>query len=467
MRFTRSGWLRLVGAIALPIAVLVSPAWVKQESTGTDTVRDWNLIAVNALANAANPVNAPAGAANPPLAAPCAAEFPTVAALHLAMVQGAVYDAVNAIDRGHQPYLTGLPPAPPSASTDAAAATAAHDVLVGLRTVPPVPSLCQPVRDQIDALYASSLAGISGSGKAAGIAAGAAAAKAMLDARTGDGRFVPFSFTPGDKPGQWRPTASGSDPFAWVGNVRPFLLQSPSQLRTKGPNALTSSAYAEEFAEVKALGSNSPTSARSPEQTAVALFYTERPDVLWNRTFRAIAEGKRLTLADEARLFAMLNTAGADGLISCWNDKAYWSFWRPVTAIRLADDDGNPATVADPNWSPLITNPPYPDHPSGYTCISSAFLHTAEAFFGRKKAEFTVHSNVTNVDRNYNRFKDAVKDVVDARVWEGIHFRTADVQADKQIGKRVARWLDKHYFQPVHKHHKHDKHDKHHKHHKH
>jgi hypothetical protein len=449
MRSTRSGWLRLGGFAALAVAVLVSPAWVTQRPSGPDAIRDWNLIATNALANAANPLNAPVGAANPPLPAPCGAEVPPVAALHLAMVQGAVYDAVNAIDGGHRPYLAGLPPAPPSASMAAAAATAAHDVLVGLKPVPPVPALCQPVRDQIDALYAASLSAISGGGKAAGIAAGAAAAKAMLDARTGDGRFVPFSFTPGTKPGQWRPTTSGSDPFAWVGNVRPFLLMSGSQLRTDGPKALTSTAYAEEFLEVKVLGSNSPTSARTAEQTAVALFYTDRPDVLFNRTFRTIAEQQRLSLAEEARLFAMLNTAGADGLISCWNDKAYWSFWRPVTAIQLAGDDGNPETAADPTWAPLITNPPYPDHPSGYNCITSSFMHTAQIFFGEwTTIPFIVHSNATNADRPYNRFPDVVSDTIDARVWEGIHFRTADEQA-AQIGKQVAHWLDGRYFQPV------------------
>jgi hypothetical protein len=449
MRSTRSGWLRLGGVVALAAAVLVSPAWVTQRPAGPDTIRDWNLIATNALANAANPVNAPVGAANPPLPAPCGAEVPPVAAIHLAMVQGAVYDAVNSIDGGHRPYLTGLPPAPASASLDAAVATAAHDVLVGLKPVAPVPALCQPVRDQIDALYAASLAAISGDGKAAGIAAGAAAAKAMLDARTGDGRFVPFSFTPGSKPGQWRPTASGSDPFAWVANVRPFLLQSPSQLRTAGPNALTSAAYAKEFWEVKSLGSNSPASPRTPEQTAIALFFTDRPDVLWNRTFRGIAHEQRLSLAEEARLFAMLNTAGADGLISCWNDKAYWSFWRPVTAIQLAGDDGNPETAADPTWAPLITNPPYPDHPSGYNCISSSFMHAAQNFFGEwQMIPFTVHSNATNADRQYNRFPAVLRDTIDARVWEGIHFRTADEQG-VQIGKQVAAWQDGRYFQPV------------------
>ena len=207
-------------------------------------MREWNLHAANALINA------------PTAPIPGAGQTPPVSELHLAMVQGAVYDAVNAIDGGHQPYLAGLPPASPSASQEAAVATAAHDVLVGLGIglVPPLP---QVVRDRLDALYADALADIpDGAAKTGGIAAGAAAAAAMLEARATDGRYVPFSFTVGDDAGQWRPTPPGfvNDPFAWVARVEPFLLQSPSQFRTKGPHALTSGAYAREYNEVKELG---------------------------------------------------------------------------------------------------------------------------------------------------------------------------------------------------------------------
>ena len=151
-------------------------------------------------------------------------------------------------------------------------------------------------------------------------------------------QYVPFSFAVGTQPGEWRPTplAFVNDPFAGVGNVEPFLLRRPSQLRTRGPHRLKSKAYAREFNEVKALGA-ARGSTRTPDQTALALFYTENPVVLWNRTFRAIAEARG----------------------------------RPITAIQLADTDGNPKTVADPGWTPLVVNPPYPEHPSGYNCVSA------------------------------------------------------------------------------------------------
>lgn len=418
---------RVVGAVA---GVAVVAALATAASARADTIRDWNRHALEALANA------------PAAPVPGAGQTPPVSQLHLAMVQGAVYDAVNAIDRGHRAYIAGLPRASRSASKDAAAATAAHDVLAGL-----VPA---PVRDRLDALYAASVTGVpAGSSRDRGIAAGAAAARAMLAARSNDGRFGPFTFTPGMQAGQWRPTPPAfiSDPFAWVGNVRPFLLRSSSQLRTRGPLALTSKAYAREFNEVKALGA-ATGSTRTPEQTALALLYTENPVALWNRTFRAVADARGLDQVDEARLFAMLNLAGADGLISCWNDKAYYSFWRPHTAIQLADSDGNPRTVADPDWASLVPAPPYPEHPSGYNCVSAAILRTAKHFFETNRLSFVVHSNASNADRAYERVSDAIGEVVDARVFEGIHFRTADEQG-AQIGREVARWLDDHFFQSV------------------
>jgi hypothetical protein len=212
--------------------------------SNSGVVRDWNLHAVNALVNAST------------ASIPGAGQTPPVSALHLAMVQRAVYDAANSIDGGHQPFLAGLPAASPSASKDAAVATAAHHVLVGLG-IAPVPPLPQVVIDRLDALYAETLAGIpDDAARADGIAAGAAAAAAMLAARTGDGRYVPFSFTEGDEAGEWRPTPPGmvNDSFAWVANVKPFVLRSASQFRSKGPLDIGSRAYAKEYNEVKDLG---------------------------------------------------------------------------------------------------------------------------------------------------------------------------------------------------------------------
>ncbi len=429
----------VVGLITLAAPPLQA-APVVATLPSSDAVRVWNLHAVNAL------INAPAAGI------PGAGQTPPVSELHLAMVQGAVYDAVNAIDGGHQPYLAGLSPASPSASPEAAVATAAHHVLVGLG-IPPVPALNQIVIDRLDALYADALAGIpDGDAKTDGIMAGAAAAAAMLTARAADGRYLPFTFAVGTDAGEWRPTASGSDPFAWVAGVEPFLLQSSSQFRTKGPHALTSGAYTKESTEVKELGGpDTPDSPRTDEQTAVARFYTVNPVELFNRTFRTIAEDRGLTLVEQARLFAMLNLAGADGFISCWDDKAFWNFWRPITAIREGDNDGNPNTVGDSGWTPFAATPPYPDHPSGYNCVTSSMMYTAEAFFGEQKAAFSVVRIVPNtptVTRVYERFTDVIDDTIDARVYQGLHFRAADEQA-AGIGEDVAHWLDKHYFQPV------------------
>jgi hypothetical protein len=425
-------WL---GSLALILPLLVGTPARAAIST---TVLEWNAHTLSALLN-------------PPTATPPGAGMASQALpLHIAIVQGAVYDAVNAIDGGFEPYLEGLPEAPPGASQDAAAATAAHDVLVRLSN--PVTGallLPQATIDWLDDALATTLAGVpAGSVKDDGVAIGAAAADAMLRARSNDGRFTPgISTVEGTEAGAWRPTSGINDPFAWVRVVQPFVVDSASQFRTDGPNALTSAAYAEEFDEVARLGSASSTE-RSPSQTAVALFFTANPFELWNRTFRTIAADRGLTPAEQARLLAMLNITSADATINCWDDKAYWHFWRPVTAIHLAGDDGNPATVADPTWTPLVTTPPYPDHPSGYNCNTGAFMHIAKTFFHANNVDFSVVNTTLGTTRTYHRFTDVLKDTIDARIYLGIHFRTADVQA-VVLGKQVAHWVSTHAFQPV------------------
>lgn len=441
---------RRIGVLAAAMALIAfvvpasgsgpQPAYAAPPDT---TVLDWNLNAVNALINA------------PTAAIPGIGQPPGVSTQHLAMVQGAVYDAVNMIDGGHQPYLAGLPTAPAWASKAAAAATAAHHVLVGVVTVPALPAA---IVTRLNDLYAASLASAeSADGPAAvtaGVAAGTAAAEEMLALRANDGRFpaVPFMFTVGTEAGQWRPTSGVNDPFAWVAKVQPFLLQSADQFRTKGPHALTSGAYAKEYNEVKAWGGNGTTtpSLRTTDQTTFALFFSVNPVEMYNRAFRGIAAQQGLGVADQARLFAMLGMGGADALIGCWDDKAFWSFWRPVTAIRLGDTDGNHQTDADPNWTPLLTTPPYPDHPSGYNCFTGATMHTAEAFFGKGKFEFSLTATVAGspVTRNYERFTDVIDDTINARILLGIHFRAPDAQG-AELGEDVAHWLDKNYFQPA------------------
>src|SRR5438046_7721451 len=284
--------------ILSPLILLTLVAIASPTVARADAVTDWNLIASTAIVtNAGQP--------------------PHVSVLSFAMVQGAVYDAVNAIDRGHQPYLV-QPPSNPTDSKEAAAATAAFSVLVGL--FPTQVGTLQPIYDA----YIAALPDNPPGSKAAGIAIGEATASAMLTARMNDGRFgpTPTPYPSPAPPGIWRPTPPNfqNDPAAWVGNVLPFIIQRAEMFRTDGPNALTSVEYAEDFNEVKELGSLTST-RRTADQTDAAIFWQDQAIALWNRTFCTLAANQNLNIVDSARLFAMENLAAADALIGCWNDK--------------------------------------------------------------------------------------------------------------------------------------------------
>jgi hypothetical protein len=373
----------------------------------------------------------------------------------IAMVAGAVYDAVNAIDRGHQPYLLDLRSLRIKrwASTDAAIATASHHVLTAIAP--------EAERAALDSAYAATLAAVpDGREEDEGVRAGAAAADAMLDFRDGDGYLSQFTFDLGAEPGDWRPFPAGAfDPDPWVGQLKPFLLRSQDQFRSNGPNALTSRKYAKEFNEVKELGSLTSTT-RTQAQTRTAIFWQTAPAPLWHGMARDLITRHGLDAADGARLLATMSLAGADGAISCWNDKYYWLSWRPVAAIREADTDGNAATVADPLWLPLfdastptttppLSNPTFPEHPAGHGCVSGATLDAVRVFFGTDRVAISLTSGrFPGEPRTFSRLSVALQEIIDARVWGGIHFRTADVTG-ADTGKKVTHWMEKHYFQPV------------------
>jgi hypothetical protein len=428
----------------------VSAAPARGQSAGNAAI-EWNDIASTAIMTTAG-------------------QSPQAAVLSLAMVHGAVYDAVNAIDGGHQPYLVA-PPAEPGDSMEAAAATAAFRVLVGFPArAPALAGIVPSQLSTLQPLYDASLATVAdGPAKSGGIAVGEAASAAMLTARLNDGRGGTFTFVPGTDPGQWRPAPPqgptgivARDPAPWVGFVKPFIVTDVNTLRSHGPHALTSAAYAKDFNEVKKVGALTSTT-RTSDQTAAAIFWQDSGPAIWNRVYRALATSRGLNIVDSARLFAMTNLAAADGAIGCWNDKAYWSFWRPITAIREAAGDGNPRTTADPNWLPLfdpsvpVSGPPlvtpgFPDHPAGHTCISAASVHALQAFFGSDRVSFTAVSNkcasAPCPSRSFDRFSGALKEIINARVWGGIHFRTADVQG-AVLGAKVAHYMNKHYFKPT------------------
>src|SRR6266487_3112555 len=425
--------------IAPALVALVSPTVVR-----ADAVTDWNLIASNAIVVAGG-------------------QPPPVSALSFAMVQAAVYDAVNAIDRTHQPYLPE-PPSNPTDSKEAAAATAAFRVLVGFPDLPGLfPAQLPTLQPQYDA-YIANLPDNPPGSRAAGITIGETTARAMLEARLNDGRFGPPPQLYPPAPGIWRPTPPNfaNDPAPWVANVLPFLVPSAEMLRTDGPNALTSADYAEDFNEVKELGSLTSIT-RTTDQTDAAIFWQDHAVALWNRIFRTLATSQGLDIVESARLFAMENLAAADSQIGGWNDKHYWQSWRPITAIREADTDGNPASEADPAWlplfdpatavcnPPLLVTPPFPEHPSGHACASSAFVHTLQDFFRSDRIGFSAFSNKSCTTRSFARFSHALKEVIDARVWAGIHFRTADKQG-AVLGKKVAHYMTRHYFQPNRRH---------------
>ena len=288
--------------------------------------------------------------------------------------------------------------------------------------------------------YDASLAAIPpGPAKQAGIATGNGAAERMISARRNDGRFGASGFTFGMLAGQWRPVLPGfvNDPSAWLKDVRPFLIRNSSQFGGPGPDELTSRRYGKEFDEVKTIGAIDSTT-RTNEQTAAARFWGAANAIAtWASLYRNIAEQQRGSLADNARLFAMLYFAGADTGITVWTDKEKYSFWRPITAIREASGDGNRRTVADPNWLPLINTPPYPDQPSGLSSVAGASAQALETFFGTDDVAFGATNAVGT--RNYTSFSQTVEEIVDARVWSGIHFRKAD-EDGAEIGRRVARW---------------------------
>jgi hypothetical protein len=408
-----------------------------------DAVSVWNQRAAITLAN------------GPAAATPGVQFTPPVAVIHLAIVQGAVYDAVNAIKGGHDPYLDGLK-APTSASKGAAASTAAHDVLIGLVNQAPLTATLtadvkSAIKARLDAEYASSLAEIpAGDAKASGIKVGAAAAAAMLANRAGDGRFGAAGFAvpavPG--PGEWRP-APVNDPNAWVRNVRPFTLPSSDYFQTSGPPLpLTSAQYTAEFNEVKALG-RATGSTRTAAQTSLAYWTAAHPVPMLYTTMRQVAASKGLTITEQARFHAMTSMATADSLINCWAEKARWGFWRPTTAIQLADTDGNDATEPDTGWTSLLALPPYADEPSGANCFFSGMMNSAKAFFGSDAAEFDIVSTGPapglGSTRQYSRFTDVIPDVIDARVFGGLHFRTADVNG-ALLGQSVANYVDRNFF---------------------
>ena len=403
---------KYIATTTLLVALLLTPVLARAD----DPVMEWNRIALAAT------VTANQG----PLP-----QIRTMAIVHIA-----VHDAVNAITCDYRTYLAircgsqGTP--------EAAAIGAAHRALVGLFSIQ-APALN-------DARTAS-LAAHRLTASDPGVAFGAAVADAILALRSTDGSAqaqFPYTAPGAGNPGVW--VALGGAPALLPGwrNVTPWVLPSLSPFEFDGPPLLDSRRYARDYNEVKELGSlTSPT--RTAEQTEIARFWLATPAAIWNGIARQVIQAQGLDLAATARTFGLMYLAAADSSIVCWDAKYKFNFWRPITAIQNGDVDGNPRTEADPGWTPLFPTPPFPEYVSGHSMNSSTMATVLRLLFGDEPGSPIVATSPTNAgfERHWARLSEAVEEVIDARIYAGIHYRTSD-EDGAAAGRKVARFVVNH-----------------------
>ncbi|WP_208857888.1 vanadium-dependent haloperoxidase [Streptomyces flavidovirens] len=431
-RSPRPGVRAALGILAT-LALVAVPGTAGPTATAADNrrapsadpaaLRHWNTIATQTI-------SANLGAMHP---------SGQVAVWH-GFVSAAVYNAVVGIQGRYAPYRWKAR-GPATASPEAAAVTAAHRVLLAYFPA------SQP---RLDTEYAKSLAKIpDGRAEKQGVAYGERAADHIVKLREGDGRYELVEYTAPPEPGLWRPTPPAHQPFtdAWLGTMRPLLLESPHQFRPGAPPALSSARYARDVNEIKAMG-GSTGSSRTARQTETALFFGGNLIAQFQTAFRDYAVRHGLGIADTARLFAAANTSAADAVITAWDSKLHYGFWRPISAVHLADTDDNPDTTADPGWQPLLVTPPHPDYISGHTAVAGAVLRTVAGILGTSRLGLHVASETTTTKRRYEYADQINKDMIDARVWGGIHFRSADT-AGCDAGLRIGDWALAHYFRPL------------------
>jgi hypothetical protein len=382
----------------------------------------------------------------------------------LAMVQGAVHDALNAIDRRYDAYYFEGP-ADPAASPDAAVAAAAHTVLVGVIGSFGTPAQKGAALALVEQAYQVSLARVTDApARNKGVAVGRAAGAAMLTLRRDDGATKDAPYTPGMGPGKWRPhpnpvppnppianpdAARGFGPSAlpgWV-NVTPFTLLSASQFWLPGPPALPSPTYARDFNEVKNVGGKVST-VRTADQTEIARFWFEGPGA-WNTIARTVSANRKLDARDSARLLALMNMAMADSYIAGWKIRYVYDSWRPITAIREGDNDGNDATVGDPAWDSHQNTPNVSDYPSTQSTFSGAAAVVLASLLGdQTNFTFTSGKPFEGLTRSFTSFSQAARESADSRVYAGIHFRSA-CEDGLVLGRKVGQRAVALYLQPV------------------
>lgn len=357
-----------------------------------------------------------------------------------AYVAIAVYDSVMAIEGGYDPFAVDVD-APEDTSAEAAVAAAARRVLV--HYLPGQAGI-------VEAAYTASLATIpNGQAKTNGVTVGTAVADLLIAQRSDDGFRAPVTYTPPSPPipGVWLPTAMTPPIGTYLGLMRPFSLDSADQFRPGGPPALDSKKWAEEYNEVKEIGSSTSTT-RTAAQTLAARFWAEAPVQQARGSFRKLVSDHDLDVVDASRFMAMVSVTYADGLIACFDAKYHYKLWRPITAIRAGETDGNDATVGDPTWSTLLAGTPnHPEYPSAHSCITPAAGLVIARFLGTPEIDFTIPSLTGLGDRNYARASDLAYDVGNARIWGGIHYRSA-VEDGIKIAKKTADQVLAHHFKP-------------------
>lgn len=359
------------------------------------------------------------------------------------IVQTAVFDAVNGIDRVYTPMHVEAA-APRGASARAAAVQAAYATLV---------ALYPDQKAKFDQQKSTSLALITDSQDAVqpGINWGQSVADQILAWRSQDGfsNTVP-AYNGGTDPGQWRPTptANAAGLVPQLAQMTPFVISSPSQFRPNGPPPLNSDQYTADYNETKLMGSSTGP-ARTADQSLLATFWQAgNPPDYWDQLAMSLTQQRQLSLVQTARVLAVTNAAMADAIIGCWDAKYTFSFWRPVTAIRLGDTDGNDATPSDASWTPFITTPPFPEYPSAHSCASGAAARILSLLFGEQLKLDVVSLASPNVTRKFYSFTGILDEMKTARIAGGIHFRTActDGQA---LGTSVADYVLQHAALPV------------------
>jgi hypothetical protein len=399
---------RSLAALAICATLAISaPAYA-------DAVNYWNEVTLSAVS---------AGRPGPP------------GLFDIALVQAAVHDAVQTIEGRYEPYHFSDPSRQGIGSTDAAVAAASHRTLVLL-----YPNQKGP----LDSTYEAFLLAKELNGDPA-LATGEAAAVALHSSQ----RRVEIPMAPfygREEIGQWRSPVPMA--FRYAAYLRPFTLNSPSQFRPAPPPPLTSGRYSRDYDEVRQIGN---VHAHPNADTEVARFWSVNFLTQWNEALRQVAGNHLSDEGERARLMALANLAAADALIAIWDSKLHYNLWRPSTAIRQGNDDGNQKTPGDPGWSPLIADPPYPDYVSGANGLTGAFTGMLQHVFGTDDLAFSVRttsSQVASQERFYTRISQAAQEVVDARILLGIHFRFADEEG-RRLGQRVAQWTFTKYLRPV------------------